>query len=44
MFLFSHPWTAALMTISGLVCLSSMGLSVRSTLRLAADPGEGEHP
>jgi uncharacterized protein (TIRG00374 family) len=35
MFLFSHPWTAALMTLSGLLCLSAMGLSLRSTLRLA---------
>jgi uncharacterized protein (TIRG00374 family) len=35
MFLFSHPWTAALMTLSGLMCLSAMGLGVRSTLRLA---------
>jgi uncharacterized membrane protein YbhN (UPF0104 family) len=38
MFLFSHPWTAILMTISGLVCLSVMGLSLGRTLRLA---GEG---
>jgi uncharacterized protein (TIRG00374 family) len=35
MFLFSHPWTAALMTIAGLLCLSLMGLSLRSTLRLS---------
>lgn len=39
MFLFSHPWTAILMTISGLVCLSVMGLSLGRTLRMA---GEGE--
>jgi uncharacterized protein (TIRG00374 family) len=37
MFLFSHPWTALLMTISGLLCLGVMGLSFRSTLRLAED-------
>ena len=37
MFLFSHPWTAVLMTISGLLCLSLMGLSLRSTLRLAGE-------
>jgi dolichol-phosphate mannosyltransferase len=41
MFLFSHPWNAVLMTLSALVCLGVMGLSVRSTLRLAADPDEG---
>jgi len=35
MFVFSHPWTAALMTCSALVCLSLMGLSLRGTLRLA---------
>jgi uncharacterized protein (TIRG00374 family) len=43
MFLFSHPWTAVLMTMSGLLCLSVMGLTVRSTLRLAMDAGEREH-
>jgi uncharacterized protein (TIRG00374 family) len=40
MFLFSHPWTAVLMTISGLVCLSVMGLTLRNTLRLAGEPAE----
>jgi uncharacterized protein (TIRG00374 family) len=35
MFLFSHPWTAALMTMSGLVSLSLMGLTLRSTLRMS---------
>ena len=42
MFLFSHPWTAVLMTISGLVCLSAMGLSLRTTMRLAEEEGEPE--
>jgi uncharacterized protein (TIRG00374 family) len=40
MFLFSHPWTAVLMTVSGLLCLSVMGLSLRSTLRLACERGD----
>ena len=40
MFLFSHPWTAILMTISGLLCLSVMGLTLRNTLRLTRDSGE----
>ncbi len=40
MFLFSHPWTAILMTASGLLCLSVMGLSLRATLRMAQDQGE----
>lgn len=35
MFLFSHPWTAALMATSGLVCLSLMGLTLGSTLRMS---------
>jgi uncharacterized protein (TIRG00374 family) len=35
MFLFSHPWSALLMTCTGLACLSAMGLTMRSTLRLA---------
>jgi uncharacterized protein (TIRG00374 family) len=34
MFLFSHPWTGTLMTCTGLTCLSAMGLTVRSSLRL----------
>jgi uncharacterized protein (TIRG00374 family) len=42
MFLFSHPWTAMLMTGSGFVCLSAMGLSLHATLRLGRDPAEGK--
>jgi uncharacterized protein (TIRG00374 family) len=38
MFLFSHPWTALLMTASGLLSLSTMGLTLRTTLALAQDP------
>jgi uncharacterized protein (TIRG00374 family) len=34
MFLFSHPFTGLLMTFTGLVCLSAMGLTLRSSLRL----------
>jgi uncharacterized protein (TIRG00374 family) len=44
MFLFSHPWTAILMTSSGLLCLSAMGLSLRSTFRLVQDRGELAQP
>jgi uncharacterized protein (TIRG00374 family) len=40
MFLFSHPWTGFLMTCSGLACLSAMGLTLRSTFRLAQDHGD----
>jgi uncharacterized protein (TIRG00374 family) len=44
MFLFSHPWTAILMVISGLLCLSGMGLTLRSTLALTrrAAPAAGD--
>jgi uncharacterized protein (TIRG00374 family) len=45
MFLFSHPWTGLLMTCTGLACLSAMGLTMRSTMRLAreqAEPTAGE--
>jgi uncharacterized protein (TIRG00374 family) len=38
MFLFSHPWTGLLMTCTGLACLSSMSLSLRSSLRLTREP------
>jgi uncharacterized protein (TIRG00374 family) len=38
MFLFSHPWTALLLVCSGLLCLSAMGLSLRSTLALTRVP------
>jgi uncharacterized protein (TIRG00374 family) len=37
MFLFSHPWTAVLMTVSGLLCLSVMGLSLARALRFAGE-------
>lgn len=40
MFLFSHPWTALLMTVSGLACLSAMGVSLGRALRLAGGPEE----
>jgi uncharacterized protein (TIRG00374 family) len=37
MFLFSHPWTAILMVASGLLCLGTMGLTLRSTLALTQE-------
>jgi uncharacterized membrane protein YbhN (UPF0104 family) len=44
MFLFSHPWTAVLMVVSGLVCLSAMGLSLRGALCLARASAHPEEP
>jgi uncharacterized protein (TIRG00374 family) len=38
MFLFAHPWTALLLTISGLLCLRWFGLTIRSTLQLQSEP------
>lgn len=32
MFIFSHPWTALLMIVSGLASLSALGVGLRSTL------------
>jgi uncharacterized protein (TIRG00374 family) len=43
MFVFSHPWTAFLLTTSGLLCLSLMGLTLRSAIRLAHDPRQEAH-
>jgi uncharacterized protein (TIRG00374 family) len=40
MFLFSHPWTALLMAASGILCLSMMGLTLRSTLAMMKAPSE----
>jgi uncharacterized protein (TIRG00374 family) len=40
MFLFSHPWTGILMTVSGLACLSAMSLTLRGTFHLARDHGD----
>jgi uncharacterized protein (TIRG00374 family) len=42
MFLFAHPWTAILMAASGLLSLSMMGLTLKSTWRLARGPAERE--
>jgi hypothetical protein len=44
MFLFSHPWTALLMTISGLLCLSFMGLTLRSALRMSQQRAAWQEP
>jgi uncharacterized protein (TIRG00374 family) len=37
MFLFAHPWNAILLTISGVLCLSGLGLSLRRTVHLASE-------
>lgn len=34
MFLFSHPWAALIMTLSGMACLSALGLNISSAMRV----------
>lgn len=44
MFVFSHPWTALVLTGAGLWCLSVMGLSLRTTWRMTAGQAAGQAP
>jgi uncharacterized protein (TIRG00374 family) len=34
MFFFSHPWAALLMTVSGMVCLSALGLKISTAMKV----------
>ncbi len=36
MFVFSHPWAAVLMTITGMLCLSALGLTISSAMKVQA--------
>ena len=36
MFVFSHPWAALLMTITGMACLSALGLTISSAMKAQA--------
>jgi uncharacterized membrane protein YbhN (UPF0104 family) len=40
MFVFSHPWTALLMTVTALLCLSALGLKFSSAMKVQSE-GEG---
>ena len=40
MFVFSHPWAALLMTTTGMACLSSLGLTISSAMKVQ---NEGEN-
>jgi uncharacterized protein (TIRG00374 family) len=33
MFVFSHPWAALLMTVTGMACLSALGLTISSAMK-----------
>src|SRR5258708_1061223 len=37
MFLFSHPWAALLMTVSGMVCLSALGLKISTAMKVQTE-------
>ena len=37
MFVFSHPWAAALMCATGLACLSALGLTISSAMKVQAE-------
>jgi uncharacterized protein (TIRG00374 family) len=37
MFLFSHPWTGFLMTVTAVTCVKATGMNLRATLRLQSD-------
>jgi len=40
MFVFSHPWAALLMSASGMACLSALGLTISSAMKVQT---EGEN-
>ncbi len=42
MFIFSHPWAALLMTIAGLICLKTLGLTLSTTMTMKMQPAGQE--
>jgi hypothetical protein len=40
MFVFSHPWAALLMTATGMLCLSALGLKLSTAMKVQT---EGEN-
>jgi uncharacterized protein (TIRG00374 family) len=40
MFVFSHPWAAVLMSTTGLVCLSALGLTITGAMKVQTSGGE----
>lgn len=42
MFVFSHPWAALLMTITGMACLSALGLTISSAMKVQTEGEKGE--
>ena len=37
MFVFSHPWTALIMTVSAMICLSGLGLTLSSAMKVQTE-------
>lgn len=44
MFFFSHPWAALLMCASGMACLSALGLTISSAMKVQSDWEDTELP
>jgi uncharacterized protein (TIRG00374 family) len=42
MLIFSHPWTALLMCISGIICLKTLGLTVSTAMKMRVEGGDKE--
>ena len=42
MFVFSHPWAALLMTITGMACLSALGLTISSAMKVQSEGEKAE--
>jgi uncharacterized protein (TIRG00374 family) len=42
MFVFSHPWSALLMTVTALLCLSALGLKLSSAMKVQTESEEAE--
>lgn len=44
MFLFSHPWAALLMCSTGMLCLSALGLTISSAMKVQTTSNSAESP
>jgi uncharacterized protein (TIRG00374 family) len=44
MFIFSHPWAALLMCVSGMACLSALGLTISSAMKVQSGGEEERTP
>jgi uncharacterized protein (TIRG00374 family) len=42
MFVFSHPWAALLMTLTGMACLSALGLTISSAMKVQTEGEKAE--